>query len=833
MSRKVYILFFFFVLPLLTNAQQVVTIKGKITDATSGEELPYVLISVYRTSFGSESDEAGDYSFVAKVKQGDSLAVNYIGYKKVKLPIKLGQETQIINVALEPDENLMQEIVVTIHENPAFPIMRKVIKYKDINDPRKINAYRYDNYSKMELSIDNLGPKMQKKKFMKAVDAELAKDSLKLEKGEDGKPVMPVMFSETISKVYRNREGLKSKEEILAVKNNNVGLANGKLIKPMLYSTYQESNFYLNRINILQTDFQSPISDGWQLLYEYELIDTVLVDGDSCFRINVKPKNPRDLAFTGTIWIADSTYALKQLQLSTNNKTKLNFVESIKIYQLSRATTASCWMPYKTKIELDLSNITHWNLGVLARLTTYAENIVVNDPMPDKFFDEGIVEMEDTYDRGREMDGLRRDTLTTYELNFGSSINTIKNVKPIKRYVLYANLLSSGYYRMGGLEIGHLMSLYNNNDIEGIRNSLVFRTNAKFSRKIILRGYGAYGYTDNIFKYSGAVDYIIKRRPWTIVGVEYRYDMDQVGVNAEIMLNNQIFYSFTKNGTMRGPYYNGSAFMYLQTDLKKGLTQRVGLRVRDFNPVYPFEFYQNPEKDSSVSSIFTTSEIIFDTRWGKDEFRFIDGNLRHSLGAKKWPILNVRNVIGVKDVIGSRFNYYKFNVLLSHNFAMGILGRTYYDISIGKIFGRVPYPLLETHVGNQSNFYSNIAYNQMDYFEFISDTYAALRFRHYFGGLFFNRIPLIRSFKWGFFATSNVVFGSMSSQNYALVPKLDRNGNDLRTFYSLNDKPYWEVGYGIDNIFKLLRVDFVHRLTYLDTPDVRKFGIKLSFQISL
>ncbi len=832
---KGYTVFIIFL--LLTTSRllaQQVTFKGRVTDAETGEGLPYVLITIYKTPYGAEADEEGNYSFEAVIRPGDSISVNYVGYQKVRRPVSAQPTAQTLDFALELDAAMMQEIVVTIHENPAFAIMRKVVSNKEVNDPRKLIAYRYDNYSKMELSIDNLGPKMQKKKFMRAIERELAKDSMRLEKGKDGKPILPVLFSETISKVYRNREGLKSKEEILVVRNDNVGLTSGKLVKPMLYSTFQESNFYLNRINILLSDFQSPIADGWHLLYDYELVDTVLIDGDSCFQINVKPKNPRDLAFTGTIWIADSTFALKQLDLSTNQKTKLNFVESIKIFQLNRSTSSDCWLPAKTRIELDLSNMTHWKLGLLARLTTYADNVVVDDPKPDKFFRDGLIEMEDALDRGREMDRLRKDTLSVYEQNFRNSIYTIRQVKPVKRYVTLANILVTGYWRIGKVELGPSLALFNKNNIEGIRTSLGFRTNHFFSRKIIFKGNAAYGFYDQVFKYSAGVDYILDRRPWTVIGYEHRYDMDQVGVNFETVGNNQIFYSFTKNGVMKGPYYNRTNYFYAQTDLRRGLTQRIAFRYRDFVPSYPFEYITSSEPSGGVtSSSFNIAEIVLDTRWGKDEFRFIDGNNRVSTGAKRWPIVNLKNVIGMKDVLNSQFNYYKVGLLLSHNFPIGILGRTYYDVSVGKIFGTVPYPILETFMGNESYFYSTIAFNQMDYFEFVSDTYGALRLRHYFGGLFFNRIPGIRRLKWGFLMTSNLAFGSMTDKNYALTPLTDQQGNNLRPFYTLNEKPYWEVGYGIENIFKVFRVDFVHRLTYLDHPDVRKFGIKVSFQVAL
>jgi hypothetical protein len=819
----------------LVQAQEVSSIlKGRITDGETGEGLPFVFISVHKTPYGTQTDEEGYYTLKAQIKYGDSVAVNYIGYKRTLVSVAAISGTQTINIVLQPDEMMMQEIVVTVQENPAFPIMRKVMRHKDQNDPRKLTAFRYDNYSKVELSIDNLGPRMQKKKFMKAIQAELKKDSLSLEKGNDGNPVVPVIFSETLSKVYRNRDGARTKEEILAVKSNNLGFTNGKIVKPLLYSTYQESNFYLNRIRILETDFLSPIADSWQLLYDYELQDTVWISGDSCFQIAVKPKNPRDLAFTGTIWIADSSFALKQIEVKTDKKTTLNFVEGIKIYQLNEPTTNEAWFPVKTKIELDLSNITHWKLGVLARLTTYASNIVVDDPMSTRFFDEIVVEMEDAYDRAHEMELLRVDTLTQYEQNVTQAIHTISKVKPIRRYVALANILSTGFMKVGKVDLGHYFALYNRNNIEGVRTSLGFRTNPDFSRKIIFKGYGAYGFYDQVFKYSGGVDYILSRRPWTLIGIEHRYDMDQVGVNAERLANNEIFYAFTKNGTMKGPYYNTFNNIYFQTDLRRGLTQRVSLRMRDFNPAYSFEYYrERTPTDTLVANTFHTTELIFDTHWGKDEFRFINGNQRLSVGAKRWPIVTLRNMFGLKNFLNGQFEYYKVGLTLSHNFALGIFGRTYYNVYAGKVFGTVPYPLLETHIGNESYFYSTIAFNQMNYFEFISDTYASLKIRHYFGGLLFNRIPVIKRFKWGLFVTSNIIFGHLSDKNYSLIPERDMYGTALRTFYTLNNMPYIEVGYGIENIFKFLRVDFVHRITHLDNVDVRKFGVKFSFKLGL
>jgi hypothetical protein len=161
------------------------------------------------------------------------------------------------------------------------------------------------------------------------------------------------------------------------------------------------------------------------------------------------------------------------------------------------------------------------------------------------------------------------------------------------------------------------------------------------------------------------------------------------------------------------------------------------------------------------------------------------------------------------------------------------LGRTYYHFSAGRILSQVPYPLLEVHLGNESPFYTTIAFNLMNYFEFISDTYASLRYRHYFEGLFFNRLPLIKKLKWRFLTTGGIVYGRVSKKNQEVIPVTDGLGRSTRVFASLERMPYIEIGYGIENIFKILRVDAFHRLTYRDSPGANKFGIKFSFQFIL
>ncbi|WP_332369471.1 hypothetical protein [Spirosoma telluris] len=152
---------------------------------------------------------------------------------------------------------------------------------------------------------------------------------------------------------------------------------------------------------------------------------------------------------------------------------------------------------------------------------------------------------------------------------------------------------------------------------------------------------------------------------------------------------------------------------------------------------------------------------------------------------------------------------------------------------MGIIPSTVPYPLLYTPLGNESSFYVGNAYNLMNYFEFVCDRWATVQVEHNFNGLLFNRLPLLRRLKWRELITAKVLAGSVSSDNLAMIPATNAAGQAVEGFSSLTRTPYIEVGYGIDNIFKVLRVDAIHRLTYRDNLSrtgvpVTPFAIKLS-----
>lgn len=259
---------------------------------------------------------------------------------------------------------------------------------------------------------------------------------------------------------------------------------------------------------------------------------------------------------------------------------------------------------------------------------------------------------------------------------------------------------------------------------------------------------------------------------------------------------------------------------------KEGFSNTIGFQsynLEALGTVLSFEKTGN-KVTSSIASLDNT-EIILGMRYAKNE-RFVSGEFnRISLGSKS-PIWEIKAYLGLKNNLYGNYNYQKVKFKVSDNVLLGYLGMSKYSLEIGKLWGTVPYPLLFVHQGNETWGYTS-DYNAMNIGEFMSDQYVSLSLEHYFGGLFLNRIPLIRKLKWRELVTGKIIYGQLDSRHLTIL--------DLPNFStSLASKPYAEVSVGLENVFKLLRVEGIWRLTYLDNnvqqANVLRFGVRAKLQ---
>lgn len=816
---------------------QSTTIKGRVTDRNSGDPIPFANVIFVNTTIGATTDFDGYYTISTKSNNvTDSVVASYIGYKSRAKAYGNGVNT--FNFQLEESVINLEEIVFTAGENPAYEIMRSVTKNKPNNNKKKLTAYEYETYTKVEVDVDNINEEFRNKKIMKKITQVM--DSVDQIAGEDGKPILPLFISETISNFYYRSNPKLSHENILKTKISGVGVQDGSLVSQFIGSSFQEYNFYNNWLNIVGKEFASPIIDSWRLYYDYDLSDSLYIDDDYCYRLDFFPRSEQDLAFTGTIWITQEGYALKRVDVTVGKKANLNYIEKIKIQQELAATELGPWLPIKNRVLIDVGEITKKSAGMLAKFYTSNKNIKVNDVKDNSFYEQPIALAEDYRLKNDESywQQYRHEPLTATEVSVRNMIDTLKSIPVIKTYTEIMRIAVGGYKKVGKIDLGPYSSLYANNTVEGHRLQLGFKTNINFSDRWVLGGRLAYGSLDQRFKYRGSVRYIASRKRWTELTASYTRDIDQVGLSESDLAGNAVFSTATKFGVLVKPYrYNQTKFG-IQRQLFKGFRQKVLLNKREYQPIpgsFDFAYHTDlNDQNSPLAVNFTSTEVILETRYAKDELFVQYDNDRLSLGTNKWPIFTLRYTHGFSGLLGGDFTYDKLLLNTRKDLKMGFFGTSNFSLTGEYNFSTLPYPLLRVHIGNESIFYTNAAFNLMNFSEFVSDRYVSLKYEHHFEGFLLNRIPLMKKLKWRMLATSNILYGGLKESNRTIIPLEDINGNPVeQPGYFNPNTPYVELGYGIENILKVIRIEGIHRLSYLDGPDVDKFGIKVSFQFIL
>lgn len=742
-------------------------------------------------------------------------------------------------VSAQEDLDKSQEIeTVTIskkkkkkYRNPAHEILDKLVAKKNINNPENLKSYSSENHTRMEIAMNSLGNRFQGKQIYKDLKElmEISKDSL----NSNEVAVLPIFISENISDYYYQKSPNKIAEVIKKSKVEGVGIEDDTMFSQLISSTFIKYNFYNNYIRVLDKDFISPINDNFTLQYDFELVDRDYQENNrGYYKISFKPKRASDLAFEGTLLIDHGTYSLYKIEAKIAPSANLNFINNVVIEQeLSELEDSEIHMPIKSRITVETAKLGKNGMGGLLKFYTSSKNIKINQSFEETTFKKSITILPDAHkDDESYWENNRHDPLTAKEQQMYSTIDKIKNLPSIKSYLEIIDMIMNGYYNLNKIDLGPILYTGGYNDIEGFRLRAGFRTSNKFSNKWILGGYVGYGFKDKQFKFGANVDYIISREPWMQAGIFVSRDLDQVALqygNYFITREEGLFDAFTKNGkiSVRETFWENNYRAYFQTDIFKSLSQRVSFKHTAISPLFDFSYLN----DGKLINNFKTSEIILETQW-KPGRRDIQSSRNKQIKLADniyYPIVTFRFTHGFKNVLNSDFEYNKFHLNIRQKIPMGLLGRGEASITGGIIPNKVPYPLLENHLGNEFVFYNNDAFNMMRFFEFTSNKYASLQYTQNLEGLITNSLPLIKKWNW----RNHITF------NY-LVGGLDDKFKDGK-LSDLSGKPYMELGYGISNIFRLLKIDFVHRLTHLQNTNHRfnenppKFSVKISAQIRL
>lgn len=813
-------------------------IKGRVTDANNGDPIPFASVGLVGVSQGARTNFQGEFTLNSKFT-ADSLFTSFVGYKKRVKKITRGLALQEINFQIEPSTLEMAEVKVYSGENPAYRILRGVLQHKESNDRSKLIAYEYDSYTKMELDVDNISEKFKERRVMK----DIAQAIKKFEEmaGEDGKLIIPTYISESIGKFYYLENPQRKKEVIQKTNIKGVGVSDGSFVSQLVGGNLVASyNFYQNYVPFFGKDFASPIGENWKAKYSYFLGDTVNVEGRVCYQLDFDPKNSADLVFRGQMWIDTTSFALVQIDAVVDKGANLNFIERIKISQELEQTSNGVWLPARTRFLIDLEEVSQGSAGMLLKMYISNKDFVVNKPHEVSFYDvPSEVAQDATMPNAEFWKYARHEPLSSYDHLASSLIDTVQNLPIVRTYVEIAELVLSGYRQFNGIEAGPYITSFAINAVEGARFRLGFRTNANFDKKWILRGNVGFGTKDLVPKYSLEVNYLFSKKKWTIAGLRHSYDVERVGLTPEFIGDNKLFYAFTRWGAFSGAFFRRETDAFFSSELAKGITLTTSLTSRSFDPLFHFQYRLNPElgRASAVQDNYQETFATIELRFAKNVTFIMNGNERIALATKRFPMITLKYQHGFKGFLGGDFTYDRFTLKAYQTLRLGTLGRSDYTFTAGYTPSNLPAPLLFPHLGNETFFFVRSAFSTMNYFEFVSDQFASIQYNHNFEGLLFNRIPLIKKLKWRLIGSANVLMGSQRSANQEIMKEVDNPSRpkfvDRYSFDSLDpSKPFAEVGYGIDNIFKVFRLQAFHRLTYLDNPKAERFRVMASVNLS-
>lgn len=795
-------------------------ISGIVKDEL-GFEVSYATVMFADKSDFTNADAEGKYTISCKNCTSDTLIFKSLGYRPYKTTYR--KETdQVINPVLKEDIIELQTVVIESVENPAFAIMRKVVDNKSKNDIRALDAYQYESYNKIELDVNNITEGFLQKKVLKKLNTSLEEMSKLVD--DQGRRFFPVFISETLSDYYYKSGPESTKETVKATRVTGVGMTDGSFTSQLVGATFAQFNFYKNNMRFLEKDFISPIATGWRIYYDYELIDSLMLNDRFTYELNIQPKNPNSVAFVGKIWIDKETYALTKIDLTIPSTANINFIKSIKVTRDWIQTEAGPFFPRRTDIIIDAENPSEKWVGAMIKSTFTTSDLVVNKPLENEFYRYPIQVNEDAH--GFDNDYWtenRHDSLSQHEQDAFALIDTIKDIPIVRSYIDIFNIVVNGHLDIGKFSAGPYISTYAYNNFEGHRIRLGGKTNFNFSKKVFFNGYLAYGTKDQKLKHTLNSRFILSRYPYIETGFKWKHDLDQLGLDQ--ITYNPTFEALTRWGTLRGPYYNHIKEGFFFAQLNKHFSTRLTLRNQNITPLYHLEYYKSDNTTETFSKI-NTSEIETEIRFAHNEGFLQTDYGRQTLGSPK-PEFTFNYVAGIKDAFKSDFNYHKLSLVMDHKIGLGVLGSSVMRFKVGKVFGTVPYPLLNIHLGNQSPIYIYSGYNMMNYFEFVSDKYIEAKFVHHFQGLFFDRIPLLKKLKWREVVNVSALWGSVGQNNYDILT------TNSQVFGTFSNYPYLEVGYGIENILHFIRLEVFQRITYLDRPNVNRFGLKIGFQFML
>lgn len=854
--KRFYITFILLAVAWLVSASLSAQIRGVITDSLTNEPLMYITVQYEGKGVGGISNAQGEYE--VETRSGwNELTFSAIGYVTKK--VKFAPGTKVLNVKMTADDIMLSEVVVkpkkekySRKNNPAVEFMKKVIANKKELKLEENDYYQYQKYEKMKMSINDVTPEKMEKGIYKKFS--FFKDQVEVSP-KTNKMILPISIKETGSRtIYRKNP--KSKKTIIEGMNST-GIeeffSTGDMLGTILNDVFSDINIYDDDIRLLQRRFVSPIGRGAISFYKFYLMDTLMVDKRECVHLTFVPQNSQDFGFTGHLYVVkDSTYAVKKCTMNLPKNTGVNFVENLDIVQEFEQLPDSNWVLTDDDMTVELAFVKGIQGLEVQRTTKYTDYNF--DEIEARLFrlkgnvikESNMLAKSDEY-----WAKVRQVPLTKKESTMDLFMNRIEQIPGFKYVIFGAKALIENFVETGSKEhpskfdFGPINTIITSNYVNGTRFRLSGLTTGNLHPHWSFSGYGAYGTKDRKWFYSAQAAYSFNKREYVLwefpkhyLAFKYTYDVMSPMDKYLATDKDNVFVGWKWTTVDQMSYIRDATLTY-ELETPVGFSMQAMARLRNDEPAGGvLQYWKNDGKTPGVwdetntlIKDITTTELGISLRYAPGE-TFVNTKQRRVPVSLDAPQFTLSHTLGVKGVLGGEYNFNLTEASIRKRFWFGSWGKLDVTLRAGAQWNKVPFPLLNLPMANLSYITQhNESFNLINNMEFLNDRYGSLALTYDMNGKLFNRIPLIKKLKWREIFRIRGLYGTLTDKNNPyknhdsdlfLFPM--RNGQP--TSFVMGKTPYVEASVGIYNIFKLLHIEYVRRLTYTDIPGVKKDGIR-------
>ena len=820
-------------------------ITGVILDASTGDSLSLAGVSYKDRKTSAIADLDGIFS-IARIN-GATLTFSCMGYKEEKVNVTKATPSRL-TIKLKPDTKALQEVVISTKrtryvrkDNPAVELMKRVIEMKKATKLENHDYYMYNKYQKLALND-------YKVKESDSTEAEAGKVKWK-QLAElspyNNKMVVPISLDETVTQHIYRKDPKTEKDIITGEQSTGLNqlFATGEMVNTTLKEVFQDVDIYDNYVHLLKFPFMSPIASGATAFYRYYIIDTVLVERDSCYHLQFTPNNPQDIGFNGDIYILkDSTLHVKKCHLSIPKKSDVNFVSSLHIDQVYTQLPNEEWA---------LTNDDMWaEMTLLGKSVLVVRNTRLSDysfePLHKNLFKgpAKVKRMADSRNQDEEFwDKYRAVELSQKEGGLGDFMTAMSKSKNMRIPLLVVKTLFENFIetskagKPSKFDIGPVISTFSSNFYDGFRTRIGGQTTTALHKHLFAEGYYTHGFKSggNYYGVTGIYCLNKKKSSWFEFPQRmfvFESTLDVTSVSDKFLKNSKdnLFVNF-KTETVNMLYKNNKQRVGFVWETDYGLNFTTNIVAESNKPVGDLRLIHvnNGVEDFRMRT----------TEWNAS-VQFCPGQTYINTKQDRWPInkdrpeFTIRHAIDFKGILGGQYASNQTEVGMFKRQWLGSWGRIDLYASGSMQWNKVPFPLLITPPTCISYVEQEGTLNMMRNMEFFMDRRIFWSVAWNMNGKLFNRIPLFKKLKLREYLAFRGVWGSLTDKNN---PFVNTNDDMLYRFpegsYAIDGhRPYMEMAFGIRNILKIFGVDYVRRLNYLEHPGTKKNGIRFNLTFS-